>query len=101
MSTVCQPPDPGTSDKKMILVPPHPYYFMARHARFPPNTNRTNKNGEDGQHKTSDNADKVGGEYNKESWGTDLTALPNLSGLPQNAAILVEARLIAQGIRMG
>jgi hypothetical protein len=26
--------------------------------------------------------------YGKESWGTDLTGLANLSGLPQNAAIL-------------
>jgi hypothetical protein len=27
-------------------------------------------------------------EYGKESWGTDLTGLANLSGLSQNAAIL-------------
>jgi hypothetical protein len=30
----------------------------------------------------------VGAEYGKKSWGADLTGLANLSGLPQNAAIL-------------
>jgi hypothetical protein len=29
-----------------------------------------------------------GREYGKESWGVDLTGLANLSGPPQNAAIL-------------
>jgi hypothetical protein len=35
-------------------------------------------------------------EYGKKSWGKDLTGLRNLSGLPQNAAILGHEALLAK-----
>jgi hypothetical protein len=43
-------------------------------------------------HKRIMNRLAIGIEYGKESWGADLTGLANLSGLPQNAAILIDIK---------